>query len=239
MKQITVKFDKVKLAKLMTARKDFSPILTAVSEGITEFTQRKAQGDASPEEVVDAFIEKVLPAMEQTTNMIESIVEAIPAGDSDGGLDLGDDNKNDMFGDHDDDDDDDDDDDNPLVGNVKDMDKRLKEQEERTASLLKENIQMKKAKLAVRLASSYPPNQRKAAEEDFLKREEEEDDLDKLEAKVVEAETLIKGYQTANMINRSRMPATSGYSQLTAKQTTKDGKLRTANAPKIDWRLRT
>ena len=225
----TIKFDKVKIAKLITASKGYGTVLDSANAGLASVRKLTAQGEASPEEVVEAFVEQVLPAMEQTKEMVEQIVEAIPA-DAGEGMDF-------TSGEGGDDDDDDDDD-SVLSGVADDpeKEKRMKDLEEKTASLLKENIQMKKASLAKRHANTYPVNMRKAAEDDFLKENEEEDDLDKLEASITYAEKVVQGYHDANLINKSRVPQ-SGYSQHTAKKT---GKLQTAKngGQELPWQLR-
>lgn len=239
------------MKKVLTAKKDLSGVLDNVNKTLTKLT---AQNDASPDEVAAALTEAVVPALEKTMSIVESVVNALPTeGDA---IDMGiigngEDNDNNNGNDNEKIgngeieivDDDDDDDDNPLTGKTKtrtgtqdgepntdeeDADKQMKEQ---MASIINENIIMKKATLAQRWASTFPGNMRKAAEDEFLEENKEEEDLDKLEAKVSSAEKVVKSYLDANMINKARGGIhTAKYEKPI--QRTASGK------NTLDWRLR-
>jgi hypothetical protein len=100
---------------------------------------------------------------------------------------------------------------------------------------MKENIAMKKANLAKEYASTFPPNMRKTAMDDFEEEFKDEDDLDKMEAKVVTAKSVIQSYHDANMINKSR---TNQFS--TISHTAKMGSMKTAknDGASIPWYMR-
>ena len=236
---------KIDYAKLNTAKKKFGSTLDSVNDAIKKTAQL---GDASPEQVAEVLTEEVVPALEQTHEIIESIVEALPAvengemglGDPDKGNGNGNDDKG-PFGKLGGNDDDDDDDDaiREAAEHDDDDDDKIQKLEEQMAKIVSENITMKKASLVKRLVATYPPNMRKAVEQEEFKDEDvkTEDDLEKLEAKVMAAEKVVKGYHDANLINRSRIPEPNWISHLAKKD--ESGKLRSAKGSQaIPWQLR-
>ena len=246
---------KIDYAKLNTAKKKFGSVLDKVNSSIKRVGQL---GDASPEQVAEVLVEEVVPALEQTHEIVESIVEALPSVDN--GMGLGDpDDKGNGNGDkgplqglgneHEDDDDDplreagngddDDDDEHREAINLEDEKDKVLKLEEQMGKLLSENISMKKAKLVKRLVATYPPNMRQAIEQEEFKDEDvkTEEDLEKLEAKVISAEKVVKGYHDANLINKSRIPEPQWMSHMAKKNET--GKLRSAKGrQEIPWQLR-
>ncbi len=210
---------KLDYVKIQTARDNLGKVMKSTSDTLTKLTAQNI-ATAQPEDVVKALTEVAVPAIQETMQVVNDIVDALPAEED---TSIGE-NESEITTDE-----------NPITGD-EDADSRMKELEEKTASLLKENINMKKASLAKRLANTYPPNMRKAAEDDFMKENEEEDDLDVLEAKVASAEKVVKGYLDANMINKTRTSlATAHTAKLNGRSkmhTAKDG-------GSLSWALRT
>lgn len=225
----TLKIDSKKLAKLAKARKNFGKVLDSVNKSLTKLTAQEGEGgDASPEEVAEALTESIIPALEQTKDMVEQVTEALPVTEE-GGI-MGVEGEGD----------DDDDDEPPVLGGKDGEDEKTDEEKEKDAkidSIIAENLAMKKANLAQRWGKTFPPNMQKTAQEEFLEENEEEEDLEKMEAKVTSAEKVVKGYHDANLINKSKVP-TNGFLAQTAKN---GSKLRTASQGRgqsIPWQLR-
>ena len=228
---------------IKTAKTKFGKSLESINTSITKLTAQ--EGGASPDEVSEVLTDQVMPALQQVTEVLAEVSEALPTSDGDGeglaGLGgLGNDGNNDNGGR----DDEDDDDRNPLIGSNRsaqdddddDKDDKILKLEEQMGSMLKENLTMKKANLTERWGSTFPPTMRKAQEEAFEKDSEDEDDIDKLEAKVATAEATVKAYQTAGLIKKQ----TPGYyMQHTAKDSSR---LRTAKngsgESPIPWSMR-
>ncbi len=239
MKTQSVQKPKIDFAKIKLAKVRLGSVMKTTNDSLTKLTAQGPITSASPEDVAKALTEAAVPAMEEVLSVINDIVEALPVEEGEGlGDGLGDDGG---IGDGNGNDDD------PLHEGVNENvegqngggdDPRIKDLEEKTASLLKENINMKKASLAKRLGNTFPGNMRRAAEDEFLKENEEEDDLDILEARVAMAEKVVKGYHDANMINRSKTTQYGNQYLQTAK--VNGGKLRTAKGDQeIPWQMRT
>lgn len=238
-KQKTVIFDSAKLKSARTGLKatidKFSGIADKIKTG-----QEGNGGQATPEQVSEA-LEEVAATVMEAVEEIKQINEALPnteGSDVADELSVGarhnnnnndeDDDDDNILGGRDEGDDDDDDDDKnksdiEFEQLAKKSSKFAKFFNEHT-TLVKENLQMKKANLAKEWAGAFPAHLRKAQEESFIKENEEEEDLEKMEAKVQSAKVLVSAYNTEGLINRSRMP------QFTFPHTAKntDGQMKTA-----------
>ena len=228
---------KIDYAKLSTAKKKFGSVLDDVNASIKRVGQL---GDASPEQVAEVLTEEVVPALAQTHEIVESIIEALPAVDGMGlGEPEGEEGDKGPLGAMGEGDHNDHEDEELREAADGEDDEKVLKLEEQVGKLMSENINMKKASLYKRLAQTYPPNMRKAIEQEEFKDEEvkTEDDLDTLEAKVQAAERVVKGYHDANLINKSRVPEPQWLSHMAKKDT---GKLRSAKngGQEIPWQLR-
>ncbi len=250
MKQQSVQ--RIDYVKIRSAKVRLGSVMKQTSKALKQLT---AQGIASatPEDVAAALTETAVPAIEATLAVINDVVEALPGGGEEEGLGEenplgGEEEKGPLegmheMGEHEE---------KPLGASFENKntqpgfqgamddghdeeDDRIKDLEAKVASMTHENNSMKKAKLAERLAMTYPPNMRRTAMDDFLEEHEEEEDLDVMEAKVAMAEKVIKGYHDANMINKSR---SNQYTEAISHTAKTGSKLRTAKDGKIDWRLR-
>lgn len=227
---------KLDYAKIKTAKTKLASITDKASKGLTKFKTGNIT-DASPEDVAEALTEVVVPAIEETMEVISDIVEALPTPEGEGlgdlGNGIGDENGNGNGETNLE---------TSVNENIEGQGGDPEEQEERIAkletsqkTLLTENIAMKKASLAKRHAATFPSNMRRAAEDEFLEENEEEEDLELLEAKVSSQEKVVKSYHDANLINKSRT-AQFGNMQTAKKNGTK---MHTAKgSQEIPWQLR-
>ena len=246
MKQQMVKINTGKFTKV---KSQFASNLDGLSSGITKLTAM--EGGVTPEQVSQVLSEEVLPAIEGVKNVIAQIDEALPSADQgmggggeEGGLGgLGEAPEEEeetgvlsaMNTDGLDEGEDEDDlmtaSDAPKNSDAADaaLQKRLQHVEAKLASVLSENFKMKKASLAKKFASVFPPHMRTAMEEEFM---EEDDNLEALEAKLNTASRVVDSYRTANLIKKSNIPVTT-QSYRTAKNDQKGGR-----KGAIPWNMR-
>lgn len=242
MKQQSVQ--RINVAKIRAAKARLASVTKNTSAALKQLT---AQGitSASPEDVAAALTETVVPAIEEIQGTIEEVVEALPVeeaplgegeglgegiGNGEGGglggeglgegeekpLDASFENHNTQ----------------PGYQGAKAGDSVLKQQ---VATLMKENIAMKKAGLKEQYASAFPPNLKQTAMDEFEEEFKDSEDLDKMEAKVATAKAVVKSYRDANMINKSRTQTATYH---TAKM---EGTMKTAKndgGSGVAWYLR-
>jgi len=210
---------KINTGKFTQVKSQFASNLDGLSSGITKLTAM--DGSVTPEQVSQVLSQEVLPAIEGVKNIIAQIDEALPSAEGEeGGMGGGlgepsqeepetgvlsamDDND---FGDLDEGEDEDD----LLTGSADAaLQRKLQGLTASMATLMKENISMKKASLSKQYASQFPPHLRSAMEDQFLK-ENEDEDLEAMEAKLATANSVVTAYKTAGLIKKSNIPVGSG-----------------------------
>ena len=246
MKQQMVKFDNIKFAKV---RKNFASNIEGLSKGITKLTAM--DGAVTPEQVSQVLNEEVLPAIQGVEAVIAQIDEALPTPEDEGRGPLGDlgngegeignDHGEGMMN-HDDDEtgvlsantNDDDDDEMHTArtdAEAAALQKRLQHVEAKLASMVQENVNLQRAKLAKLYASTFPPQIRTAMEHEFLE-ENKDEEVEAMEAKLASASKVFESYKTAGLLKKASMP--SIVTLHTAKMTTKSG----AEGNQIPWYMR-
>ena len=247
-KQI-IKFDTLKFASVS---KNFVSNINGLNTGMTKLTAM--DGSVTPEQVSQVLTEEILPAIQGAVESITQINEALPTSEGEGesSLDnLG--NDGEIGNDHgegmsnqekeigvlsamgDPDKDDKvhtatDAEDAALQKRLQHMDAKYASIEKQVASVVGENITMKKAKLAKLYASTFPPYIRTAIETEFLK-ENEDEEIEAMEAKLASASKVLESYKTAGLLKKASMP--NIVTLHTAKMTTKSG-----DKEVIPWQMR-
>lgn len=251
MKQQMVKFDTLKFASV---RKNFASNIEGLGKGITKLTAM--DGSVTPEQVSQVLNEEVLPAIQGVEAVIAQIDEALPTPEGEGRGPLGDLGKGDgeigndhgegMMNHHEEEDekgvlsanmnhDDDDDDDMHTArtdAEAAALQKRLQHVEAKLASMVQENVNLQRAKLAKLYASTFPPQIRTAMEHEFLE-ENKDEEVEAMEAKLASASKVFESYKTAGLLKKASMP--SIVTLHTAKMTTKSG---TKDTEIIPWYMR-
>lgn len=245
MNQKLVKINTEKFASMKT---QFASNLAKLSGGITTLTAM--DGGVTPEQVSQVLQSEVLPSLDGVKEIISQIDEALPtsedgiegAEEEQGGnisnpdnsptgvLNAGNSDKPEL-----------DEDGNPIrTGNTNEnpkntdaadaalqkrlqhMEAKLTEVTQQSASILSENISMKKANLSKKYASQFPTHMRSAMEDEFLK-ENEEEPLEAMEAKLASVSTVINAYKTAGLIKKASFPSSSGIIQTAKNDKPKNG----------------
>lgn len=241
-------------------RTKYASNIVGLEKGITSLTAM--DGGVTPDQVSEVIRKEILPAVEGIKNVIVQIDEALPTTEDEGlgnegmlgnegngegegagmnveseedehgilsantdGLDEGT-NEDDLHtaGSNE----------NPKNTDAADaaLQKRLQHVEAKLASVIGENTQMKKAKLAKLYASHFPSHMRTAMEDEFIK-ENENEEVDAMEAKIESVSKVMQSYKTAGLIKKSNIPVGSGLIQ-----TAKNDKTKGGTKVEIPWNMR-
>jgi hypothetical protein len=232
---------KTNIGKFAKAKLQFASNLDGLSNGITKLTAM--DGGVTPEQVSEVLSSEVLPAIEGVKNVIAQIDEALPTAEGEGemgGLGEPAGEPAGLGGEEDETgvlsamDDGEDDDEIHTASDAEDaaLQKRLQHMEAKMASLLRENIGMKKASLSKKYAAQFPIHMRSAMEEKFME-ENEDEELDAMEAKLATASSVLDAYKTAGLIKKSNIPVGSG-----TYHTAKNDKTKGGQGKAIPWYMR-